>query len=530
MEVEGLSSRWESAHSVSSGLTAVLDIGKTKCALVLLDDKGEIVVTRTRPCSVVKTGLRFPALDTVETQTWFRSEMQALGELKARLRRIIVTTHGAALAAVRDDALVFPVPDYEWSGFEELRKNTDQSFDETLSPLLPRGLNLGIQLDWLEHHHPELMAEVEVLMPYPQYWAFWLSGIASSEVSSLGCHTLLWNPHTQDFSNWARTRAWSSRFAPRRRAWETLGTVRQDLADELGLPRSVQVHVGAHDSNACMAQYLRNWPRMTLVSSGTWAVVMTPGSSTERLHPSLDQLGNVSVRGESVPTGRFMGGREFARLCAGADPYLASMACVEHLLRRGLRILPGFESQGGPFAQMSGEIWLDGRSFTLEEWRQAIDPAERAAAAALYAAYVTAWLIKRLGGFGPIVVDGPFAKNRIILEVLAALFPQFDVYASDDSIDGTVRGSWTLTRWTEPGMSGPRVRAVTVRKSVAGPLLYNFERWPGHHSRDAIIDSYEHAFGSALMRQSRPAYGAASTGAAFQGWTACRVPLSISTR
>jgi sugar (pentulose or hexulose) kinase len=479
MEEAGLSRHVENVRP-GAALTAVLDVGKTNCALVLLDDAGQSVLELTRPCSVVDSGFAFPALDTLGTQAWLKREMMGLGDLAARLARIIVTTHGASVAAVRGGGLSLPVPDYEWVGFEDsgpFRSETS-SFEETLSPVLPRGLNMGVQLDWLERRHPGPMAQAQFLLPYPQYWAYWLSGVAASEVSSLGCHTLLWNPKAQDFSRVARERGWSGRFAPLRRAWETLGTIRRELADELGIPPSVQVHVGVHDSNACLAHYLRNWPRMTLVSSGTWVIVMAPGSSTNGLDPGLDQLGNVSVRGESVPTGRFMGGREFGQLCAGADPGLASMACAESLLRRGLLILPSFESQGGPFGGCKGEIRLDGQSLSLDQWRDSVPPAERATGAAIYSAYVTAWLVKRLGGFGPIVVDGPFAHNPVIMEVFATLMHRMEVYASDDAIDGTVRGSWSLTRWTEPGMLNPRVRPVPVREGAAGPLLFDFERWP----------------------------------------------------
>lgn len=38
---------------------------------------------------------------------------------------------------------------------------------------------------------------------YPQYWALRLTGIAANEVTSLGCHTDLWNPWTADFHPWS---------------------------------------------------------------------------------------------------------------------------------------------------------------------------------------------------------------------------------------------------------------------------------------------------------------------------------------
>ncbi len=435
---------------------------------------------RFRSSGVVDSGLGFPALDTAGLEAWFRVQLSTLAEHARDLRRIIVTTHGAAVASLRDEKLVLPVPDYEWAGFDERPPSweSEDEFASTLSPVLPRGLNMGVQLDWLERHCPHRIASVDILMPYPQYWAWWLSGVASSEVTSLGCHTLLWNPSAHTYSDWAVKRGWAGRFAPLRRAWECLGSLRSELAQELGLPQGIQVHVGAHDSNACLAHYLRSWPRMTLVSTGTWIVVMAPGSTCKRLDPSLDQLGNVSVRGEAVPTGRFMGGRELALLCAGADPGLAQLSLIEPLLTRGLKIFPAFEKQGGPFPDMDGEILLDGRALSLEAWPQAASPAERATAASMYTAFVTARTVEHLGGFGPIVVEGPFAHNPVYMATLSTLLRHMEVHASAESIEGTVRGSWCLTRWTEASLLEPRTRHVAASEPLHALLQPTWRSWP----------------------------------------------------
>ena len=209
----------------ATSLTAVIDIGKTKTALVLVTADGEKVHERSRACAVVGSELGYSALDTAGTEAWLRTELAGLGPIAASLRRIIVTTHGAAIAALRNGALQFPVPDYEWAGFDDRPDalSDSQDFAATLSPLLPCGLNMGVQLDWIERHHPQLLADAETLLPYPQYWAWWLCGVATSEVSSLGCHTLLWEPKAQSFSDWAESRGWAYRFAPMRKAWETLG-------------------------------------------------------------------------------------------------------------------------------------------------------------------------------------------------------------------------------------------------------------------------------------------------------------------
>lgn len=430
----------------------VVDIGKTHSRLLVLDRSGHVVSQAQRASATRRDG-PWPALDTEGVETWLRDALIALGPLRARLATASFSAHGAAIAAVDGDRLAWPVPDYEWAGFDERPTDwLDQigPFDETQSPDLPRGLNAATQLDWLERHHPDTFKRGQ-LLPYAQYWAWWFSGVAASEVSSLGCHTHLWNPGSGGYSQLAERRAWATRFAPLRKAWEVLGTVRPQLARELGLPPGLRIHTGVHDSNACLARYLRSHPRMTLVSTGTWVVVMAPGAAAQALEAERDMLCNVSVRQEPVPTARFMGGRELQALCAGADPALANLDELGALLEQGLMALPGFEPQGGPFRTRAGAI------VNSQGDRVALDtlpPAARATLAALYAAQVTAWLVERLGATGPLIVEGPFAHNPVFTGVLAALVPA-SVMASIDELEGTARGAWMLAHWTQPGITLP---------------------------------------------------------------------------
>ena len=107
---------------------------------------------------------------------------------------------------------------------------------------------------------------------------------------------------------------WRRLFPPRRNAWDTLGTLKPEVAAATGLAPDVRVICGAHDSNASLVPHLlsRRDP-FTVISTGTWVIIMAIGGKA-RLDPNADMLANVDVRGEPTPTARFMGGREFAVL------------------------------------------------------------------------------------------------------------------------------------------------------------------------------------------------------------------------
>ncbi len=481
------------SSDTGGSLGAILDVGKTHSRLVVVDPDGEQLVAYQRRSSASATPQGYLALDSHALGEWLLETLDGLGALKPRLRSIVPIAHGAAIAPMRGDDLLLPIPDYEFEGFDAasatLAQTATAAFGSTLSPALPRGLNVATQLAWLEENLGATMARCDRLLPYAQYWAHWLSGVAAAEVSSLGCHTHLWNAASGGPSELATQRGWADRLPALRRAWEPLGRMRPDLARRLGLPADLAVHCGAHDSNACLARYLRTWPRATLVSSGTWAVLMAPGASPRGLDARRDMLGNVSVRGDVVPTARFMAGREFKTLCDGASPSDASMEAIDRLLAQDVMALPSFETQGGPFGSLAGVVLRNGRALPAGPLAAQLPPDERAALAALYCADVTAWLLKRLNAAGPVILEGPFASNPVLCQALAALLPEDALLASVDDIEGTVRGGWCLTRWTDPTPTAPRVRTVGAG-SRAAALRARHARWlAATQARGAGVDA-----------------------------------------
>ncbi|TIO50024.1 MAG: carbohydrate kinase, partial [Mesorhizobium sp.] len=139
-----------------------------------------------------------------------------------RIDAISITTHGATGALV-DAAgeLVLPVLDYEFDGPDQLAADYDAvraPFAETGTPRLPIGLNLGAQFFWQQKRFPVEFAKSAAILMYPQYWALRLTGVAANEVTSLGCHTDLWNPWTSDYSSLVDRMGWRPLMAPVRRA------------------------------------------------------------------------------------------------------------------------------------------------------------------------------------------------------------------------------------------------------------------------------------------------------------------------
>ena len=70
------------------------------------------------------------------------------------------------------------------------------------------------------------------MSPYPQYWAWRLSGTKAAEVTSFGAHTDLWNPRAATFSGLAETEGWARLVPPMVKPWDTVGRHRVEIARE----------------------------------------------------------------------------------------------------------------------------------------------------------------------------------------------------------------------------------------------------------------------------------------------------------
>jgi sugar (pentulose or hexulose) kinase len=395
-------------------IVAVIDIGKTnaKVALVDLERFEEIAVRKTRNL-VSEEGL-YPHFDIEHLWRFILDSLAALHQ-EHPVEAISVTTHGATAVLLDEKGgLALPVLDYEFAGPDALAEDYGTfrpPFLETGSARLPMGLNIGAQLFWQQRMFPEQFANVATILTYAQYWSYRLTGVKTNELTSLGCHTDLWNPKAATFSTLVEAEGWRSLFAPVRKAGDVIGGLLQPLAEETGLPHGLPVYCGIHDSNASLLPHLltRRAP-FSVISTGTWVVMLAVGGEAVDLDETRDTLINVNALGDPVPSARFMGGRAFS-LLVGDDPPPALREAEEHVLAAGHMLLPSVPGGSGPFPSASPRWTVDEKT---------LDPAERLAAVSFHLALMTATCLDLIGAKGEIVVEGPFAANAAYLRMLAA--------------------------------------------------------------------------------------------------------------
>ena len=432
------------------GYAIVVDIGKTMSKVSLWSREGKMLDRATRLNETMRQdGLL--RLDADGIGEWL---VEALAAWSGEpVEYAVPVAHGAGVAALDGDSLAFAPLDYEQElpapSLKAYRQRRD-AFVRSGSPALPAGLNIGAQLHWLEQLYPARFAEA-TLLPWAQYWAWFLSGKAVSEVTSLGCHSDLWLPQDHTFSDLARDAGWARKFAPLARAGKQIGTLRPEISAATGLPADCRVLAGLHDSNAALLA-ASGYPEIakreaTILSTGTWFIAMRlPVEPVDIavLPEGRDCLVNVDPQGRPVPSARFMGGREIETLIEfdthqvdirPDQPNL--LAAVSKVVAAGSMVLPTFAPGSGPFPNHKGR-WI----------ARPEDRFARRAAACLYAALIAERALALIDAKGLLLVEGRFAEAEVFVRALASLRPDISVHTADAHNDV----SFGALRLVEPNL------------------------------------------------------------------------------
>lgn len=474
---------------------AVLDVGKTniKFAIVDLAARSEIV-TVTEPNRVRFDG-PYPHFDVDAIWAFFADRMRANAERQA-IDGIAVSAHGASIVVIGEDGPALPVLDYEHDGPDEFTADYDAArpdFADTRSPRLPKGFNVGAQLFWLQRSFPEAFDGCRAIVTYPQYWLWRMTGIPSNEITSVGCHTDLWDQRRWRWSSLAEGQGWIGKLAPLHPATTPIGMLRDDLARDWGLSGPVPVAGGLHDSNASLVPHLIDRaPPFTVLSTGTWAISFGVGAMPASLDERRDTLANINMFGDPVPAARFKGGREFSIATEG-EVIAVDLATLGAVLDKQIMLLPSVAPDSGPFPNVEA-AWLPADCLAT--------PAERYCAASLYLALMSQTCLALIAAAGPTILDGPFSANPIYRDALAQ-FTGRDVVWSPNNATGPSLGAALLFD-IQAGVSRNPNSAFSTATGLAGAPTAALARYRARWRDEAearFRQSLEHRARAGKTRQ-----------------------------
>jgi sugar (pentulose or hexulose) kinase len=427
--------------------TVVIDIGKTHVKLYVLDGAFASVFSKQMK-NVVELKGDYPSINVTAIWQWLVDGIKEVTK-SYTISAISITTHGATAALINSndansDGLVLPILDYEYQGITVATTeyvDIRPKFSETYSPDLPGGLNIGRQLYWLKRDFPEQFSTATDILMYPQYWAWRFTGQRHAEITSLGCHTDLWSLKADEYSSLVDTLDCRNLLPPIKPAWFDCGDILPELREQLGLSADCRVFNGIHDSNASFLRYrlTQGEAPFTVISTGTWTILMATKVPLENLAANKDMLANIDATGLPIACARFMGGREFEAICEQAGSWLGEQfddSDLQHIIDKQVFALPDFSDGSGPFGGRNSGFIGD------------VNPISGIALATLYCALMIDYQLGMLGAKGKIFIEGAFLKNPLLCAVLNQLRAKQDVLLSKDST-GTVQGAGYLTVWAD---------------------------------------------------------------------------------
>ena len=443
----------------------VLDVGSTNVKATLFDSSLNEVESRTTASLLGNE----PYLNK-NLEPAFNFANQSIGDFDRILPvdAIVPCAHGSALALLDANyELTLPIMHYEAEPPASVCKayqEIEPGFSEVLAPTNPGALTLGRQLLWQEMDFPTQFQHTSTILPLGQYVALRLGGRAVAEVTALGAQTHLWAPLLRGYSQLAKHRGWAGKFAPMARAWDVIGTFNGNSLSGTGA-----ILAGIHDSNANLLRYLK-MDDFCLLSTGTWIIAFDTVADVGSLKSEFDQVSNTTVFGDPVACCRFMGGREFEAVAAGADPGLTSFSSASRLVANQTMAKPSFTTSGGPLPQTAGkgEILGDVKD----------DPIERAGLASIYCAQMTVTALKAMSTSSRIIVDGPFSKNSVFLTCLRQLMDGHEVFTADDQ-NGTSKGAAMLALMEDGKLPDLPETLISVESSTIPELDSYHQRWLG---------------------------------------------------
>ena len=440
----------------SKKLNIVLDIGKTNVKLTFVDsiNNKTIKFFTTKQKNIYRHGIKI--LNSNSIFEWALKKITYIGR-KHNLDKFVCTAHGTSIALISyDDKELLACTDYEYK-FDKLfnsYKKIAPKFNESFSPFLENGLNIGQQIYYLYKKKHQLIKETKYILNYPQYIVWKLTSSFSSEISYVGCHTHLWDFKRNKLSSFVKKIKLEKKFPKIRKAWDTIG---QRKIGESNL----KIINGIHDSNASYL-YFKNSDikNFTLVSTGTWYIIFNQKTPLKNLNPSLDMLANIDVFGKPVPTMRFMGGREYDHLM-GVFKISNKTRAIKNFSFHNYLIYPSYASGGGFSINKINIGFYEG-----------LNKGQIYYLICLYISFVINFCLNQMKSSNTIILDGPITKNITIMKILSSLRKKQIVLKNKREI-GTTLGATNLFNIKKKN----KLQTVVIKKYQNQSLQAIYKNW-----------------------------------------------------
>ncbi|MDQ6889311.1 MAG: FGGY family carbohydrate kinase [Bacteroidota bacterium] len=412
---------------------AIFDIGKTNKKLLLFDETYKLVYEESKQLPETKDEDGFPCEDVYILAQWIKDTFHTIiKDERFNIKAVNFSAYGASFVYL-DESLNIILSLYNYlkpfpAQLKEKFYNTyggEENFARTTASPVLGNLNSGMQLYRLKYEKPEAFAKIKYALHLPQFVSFVLTGISGSEITSIGCHTNLWDFQKNKYHSWVTEEGVADKFPEAINVEKIVAKIN----------KTIPAGIGLHDSSAALIPYLIAFSEpFILLSTGTWCISLNPFNNSPLTESELQQdcLSFLSYKGKPVKASRLFAGYEHEQQVKklaehfGTHPdYYKQVKFDSKFLKRNL-----YNDSVSDHADKSSLAQSEFSVRNPHSFKSYEEAYHQLMEDLMVQQYRSTNLVLKRTHCKRIFVDGGFSNNPIYMNLLARAFPQMEVYAA----------------------------------------------------------------------------------------------------
>ena len=410
----------------------IFDVGKTNKKLFLFNQQYKVVYEEIIEFKETVDEDDFPCENLELLSEWVKSSYQKwINSSEFEIKAVNFSTYGASFVLIDENGKsVFPLYNYLKPINQDLldsfyeKYGGEQKFAvETASPILA-SLNAGLQLYRLKQEKGEDFRKVKYALHLPQYLSYLLTNKVASEMTSIGCHTGLWNFQNDKYHEWVDHENISEKLP-------SIEPCNKIISVDEG---NVLVGNGIHDSSAALIPYLKSiQDHFLLISTGTWCISLNPFNDFSLTKDELEKdcLFYFSYQGKPVKASRLFAGNEHELNIKKLSDYFhvdieqfKSIRFDHELIKELQSIENNIDGDFNPHESIFSKRKLDQfKNIELAYHQLMLDIVNMQVESTK--------LVLKHTDVKNIYVDGGFSNNDLYLRLLALKFNDYNVYSAE---------------------------------------------------------------------------------------------------
>ena len=413
---------------------AIFDIGKTNKKLLLFDEQYELVHEESLQLPETMDEDGFACEDIIALTKWVKDSFERITkDERFIIKAANVSAYGASFVYLDGEGKVkLPLYNYLKPYPKELldkfyKDNGGESLvgKQTASPSLGN-LNSGLQLYRLKYEKPAMFSTIKYALHLPLYVSYLLSSKINSDITSIGCHTYLWNFQQQKYHSWVTK--------------EEIAEKLPALISSTGIAgytnNGIPIGVGLHDSSAALIPYLVSFKEpFILLSTGTWCVSLNPFNHSQLSDYELhnDCLCYLSYEGKPVKASRLFAGYEHEQQLKRLSEYFKTPVDYFSTVNWDTALLKKLNPVNKKHQSSNNSAMIGQSYFAKRELSEFLsyEQAYHQLIADIIDQQVSSTNLVLTGtAVKQIFVDGGFSQNSIYMTLLSEAFTGIEVYAA----------------------------------------------------------------------------------------------------